>query len=79
MINGYLLESAGGFEGDVLLSALKVNPTYPVYNEDGSYFQKSKDVRNPVAMIKLTDDKTQTDRVLANLDRYAWNMERTEI
>lgn len=58
---------SGGFEGDVLLSALKVNPTYPVYNEDGSYFQKSKDVRNPVAMIKLTDDKTQTDRVLANL------------
>lgn len=58
---------SGGFEGDVLLSALKVNPTYPVYNEDGSYFQKSKDVRNPVAMINLTDDKTQTDRVLANI------------
>lgn len=58
---------SGGFEGDVLLSALKVNPTYPVYNEDGSYFQKSKDVRNPVAMINLTDDNTQTDRVLANI------------
>ena len=61
------LGESGGFEGDVLLSALKVNPTYPVYNEDGSYFQKSKDVRNPVAMIDLTDDKTETDRVLANI------------
>ncbi|NCC09567.1 MAG: SusC/RagA family TonB-linked outer membrane protein [Bacteroidia bacterium] len=58
---------SGGFEGDVLLSALKVNPTYPIYNADGTYFQKSKDVRNPVAMINLTDDKTQTDRILANV------------
>ena len=58
---------SGGFEGDVLLSALKVNPTYPIYNEDGSYFQKSKDVRNPLAMINLTNDRTQTDRLLANI------------
>lgn len=61
------LGESGGFEGDVLLSALKVNPTYPIYNADGTYFQKSKDVRNPVAMINLTDDQTQTDRVLANI------------
>lgn len=61
------LGESGGFEGDVLLSALKVNPTYPIYNEDGSYFQKSKDVRNPVVMINLTDDKTETDRLLANI------------
>lgn len=61
------LGESGGFEGDVLLSALKVNPTYPVYKEDGTYFQKSKDVRNPVAMINLTNDKTETDRLLANI------------
>lgn len=61
------LGESGGFEGDVLLSALKVNPTYPIYNEDGSYFQKSKDVRNPLAMINLTNDKTETDRLLANV------------
>jgi len=58
---------SGGFEGDVLLSALKLNPTYPVYNSDGSYYQKSKDVRNPLAMINLTNDNTQTDRILANV------------
>lgn len=58
---------SGGFEGDVLLSALKVNPTYPIYKDDGSYFQKGKDVRNPVAMINLTDDQTQADRLLANI------------
>lgn len=58
---------SGGFEGDVLLSALKLNPTLPVYNADGTYLQKSKDVRNPVAMINLTDDKTETDRILGNI------------
>lgn len=58
---------SGGFEGDVLLSALKVNPTLPIYNEDGSYYQYSKDVRNPLAMINLTNDRTQTDRLLANI------------
>jgi TonB-linked outer membrane protein, SusC/RagA family len=57
----------GGYEGDLLLSALKLNPTFPVYNSDGTYYQKSKDVRNPVAMLNLTNDKTQTDRILANV------------
>lgn len=61
------LGESGGVEGDLLLSALKLNPTYPVLNEDGSYYQLSDQVRNPVAMIDLTNDNTQTDRVLANL------------
>lgn len=57
----------GGHEGDVLLSALKLNPTFPVKNADGSYHQSSGDERNPVAMIKLTDDNNRSDRVLGNL------------
>lgn len=61
------LGESGGVEGDMLLSALKMNPTFPVYNTDGTYNQPSKDVRNPLAMINLTNDNTQTDRVLANV------------
>ncbi|WAC42372.1 TonB-dependent receptor [Pedobacter sp. SL55] len=57
----------GGHEGDVLLSALKLNPTFPVFKPDGSYYQSSGDERNPVAMIKLTDDNNRTDRFLGNL------------
>lgn len=57
----------GGYEGDVILSALKMNPTFPVYNTNGTYYQPSTDVRNPLAMIMLTDDNTQTDRILGNL------------
>lgn len=58
----------GGYEGDVILSSLKLNPTLPVYNPDGSFNQMSKDVRNPLAMIELTNDNNQTDRILANIN-----------
>ncbi|MDF1546900.1 MAG: TonB-dependent receptor [Bacteroidales bacterium] len=61
------ISETAGFEGDVLLSALKSNPTYPIFNQDGTYFQASTSNRNAVAMINLTDDKAQTDRILAKL------------
>lgn len=57
----------GGFEGDLILTALKLNPTFPVFNENGSYYQHSESQRNPVAMIDLTSDITETDRILANM------------
>jgi len=61
------LGQSGGVEGDLLLSALKSNPTYPVYNADGTFYQVSNQVRNPLSMISLTNDNTQTDRLLANV------------
>ncbi len=60
-------QSGSGFEGDLILSALKLNPTFPIKNADGSYYQHAIDQRNPVAMIDLIDDETQTDRVLGNM------------
>ena len=57
----------GGFEGDLILTALKLNPTFPVYEDDGSYYQHSIDQRNPVAMMNLTNDLTTTNRILANM------------
>ena len=60
-------QSGSGYEGDLILSALKLNPTFPIFNDDGSYYQHAIDQRNPVAMIDLIDDVTQTDRILANI------------
>lgn len=57
----------GGYEGDLILTALKLNPTYPIYNPDGSYFQYSESQRNPVAMLNLTNDVNITNRILANM------------
>jgi TonB-linked SusC/RagA family outer membrane protein len=65
------LGETGGSEGDLLYSALTRNPTYPVYNKDGSYYQTTPTERNPVAMLNLTDDKTQTDRMLFNFSALA--------
>ncbi|KAF0237935.1 MAG: TonB-linked outer membrane protein SusC/RagA [Prolixibacteraceae bacterium] len=61
------ISETGGFEGDLILTSLKLNPTYPIYKADGSYYQHDKDQRNPVAMINLVNDVTQTDRILANM------------
>ena len=61
------ISETGGFEGDLILTALKLNPTYPIKNPDGTYYQHSQDQRNPVAMLNLVDDITQTDRILANM------------
>lgn len=69
------LGESGGQEGDLILSALRLNPTFSIYNTAGSalyiegggdYYQYSNYNRNPVAMLRLTDDRTQTDRVIAN-------------
>jgi len=59
--------SGSGYEGDLILTVLKTNPTYPIFNEDGSYYQHANDQRNAVAMIDLVDDETQTDRIISNL------------
>lgn len=61
------ISETGGYEGDVILTSLKLNPTYPIYNPDGSYYQNSTTQRNPVAMLNLTNDITQTDQTIANL------------
>ncbi len=61
------ISETGGFEGDLILTSLKLNPTYPIYKSDGTYYQHDKDQRNPVAMLNLVNDVTQTDRILANM------------
>jgi TonB-dependent starch-binding outer membrane protein SusC len=56
---------ATGYEGDLLLNALKTNPTWPVYDSTGAPFQTtSAEERNPVAMLEYTDDVTRTTRIL---------------
>ena len=56
---------ATGFEGDLILNALKGNPTWPVYGEDGKPFQTiSVEERNPIAMLEYIDDVTRTTRIL---------------
>lgn len=53
--------------GDLLISIIQTNPTMPVYNEDGTYFQPASTTEpNPLATIAYTDDVTQTTRILTS-------------
>ncbi|PIB36223.1 hypothetical protein BFP72_12890 [Reichenbachiella sp. 5M10] len=56
----------GGIGGDLIYNALTGNPTWPIKNPDGTYYQFSTTERNPVAMLDLYDDRTKTDRILGN-------------
>lgn len=60
------LSNNAGFQGSLLGAALQLNPTSPVYNRDGSFFQQG-DQRNPAQMLAYFDDREVTNRFLTNL------------
>jgi len=60
------LSNNAGYLGSLLGAALQFNPTNPVYNADGSYFQPG-DQRNPVQMIAYFDDQDYINRFLSNV------------
>jgi len=59
----------GGFRGGLFTNVLKYNPTLPVTNADGTFFEYpgSPDIRNPVAMAELIEDESSNMRIFANL------------
>jgi iron complex outermembrane receptor protein len=57
-----------GFEGDLMGSILKSNPTRPVYAADGTYDQPGTTEPNPLAFVNLSKDKNNTLRALGNIN-----------
>lgn len=64
--NNVPISDNAGATGDLLGAALKLNPTYPVY-QDGQLFQRSVTELNPVAFLELSNDYTSTVRALGNV------------
>jgi iron complex outermembrane receptor protein len=60
------ISNNAGYQGSLLGAALQFNPTNPVYNKDGSFFQPG-DQRNPAQMLAYFDDRDYINRFLANL------------
>ncbi|MBO6576937.1 MAG: TonB-dependent receptor [Rhodothermales bacterium] len=58
----------GGFEGGLFTNVMKFNPTLPITNADGTYFEipGQTSVRNPVALAEQVQDLTKTTRVLGS-------------
>lgn len=55
-----------GAEGDMLISALRWNPTRAFRDGDGVLDQPSDNVRNPLAFLEYYDDNTETTRIFGN-------------
>ncbi len=60
------LSNNAGFQGSLLGAALQFNPTYPVKNPDGSFFQPG-DQRNPSQMLAYFEDKDNINRFLTSI------------
>ncbi len=63
-----------GFEGNVISRAIQTNPTYPIYNADGSFFTNGTPAfRNPVALLNQISIGANTGRTLMNFSGI-WNI-----
>lgn len=63
--NAALADNVGA-EGDMLISALRWNPTRPFRDSNGELIQPSDNERNPLAFLEYYDDFTNTNRIFAN-------------
>ena len=56
-----------GYYGGVFTNVFKMNPTYPVYDSTGAYFEyPTTTIRNPVALLKEITDVSEDLRILFN-------------
>jgi len=62
-------QQTGGFSGGLLTNVMKYNPTLPVRNADGSFYEipGQTSVRNPVALAEQVEDITKTTRLLGGM------------
>lgn len=56
-----------GAEGDLIISALRWNPTRPFRDNNGSFIQPSDNERNPLAFLEYYNDNTETTKIFANV------------
>ncbi|WGH76088.1 TonB-dependent receptor [Tenacibaculum tangerinum] len=61
------LSESIGAEGDIMMSALKWNPTQSFYAADGSFVQPSANQRNPLAFLNYFNDNTKTTKLFGNV------------
>lgn len=59
------LSNNAGYQGSLLGAALQFNPTNPIYNSDGTFYQPG-DQRNPAQMLAYFTDNDYINRFLGN-------------
>ncbi len=56
-----------GYQGSLIGAAIAYNPTYPIYDADGSYYDSRDGNRNPVEMLNRFVDRDNVNRFLNNI------------
>lgn len=64
---GIAISENSGYTGDLLAAIIKSNPTMPIYKSPGVYTQPGITEPNPLAIVNLTKDRTNTLRALGNI------------
>lgn len=67
--NGIPNGANAGSDGQVIMHALMANPTRSVFDEDGEYTNFNMNAHyNPMYLLNIFEDKTETLRVLGNIE-----------
>jgi TonB-linked SusC/RagA family outer membrane protein len=61
------LTNNAGYQGSLIGAAITFNPTYPIYNPDGSFYDPLDGNRNPAEMLTYFSDKDNYNRFLGNV------------
>ncbi|MBI3718923.1 MAG: SusC/RagA family TonB-linked outer membrane protein [Sphingobacteriales bacterium] len=61
------LTNNAGYQGSLVGAVIGFNPTAPVFNPDGSYYDPKDGNRNPAEMLAYFDDKDVTNRFLTSV------------
>lgn len=61
------LTNNAGYQGSLMGAAITFNPTYPIFNPDGSYFDPKDGNRNPAEMLAYFNDNDKNNRSLTNV------------
>ncbi len=61
------LSNNAGYQGSLMGAAIAFNPTYPVFDASGQYFDPSDGNRNPAEMLDYFNDKDKINRFLSSV------------
>ena len=61
------LTNNAGYQGSLVGAVIAFNPTFPIYNPNGTFYDPGDGNRNPVEMLAYFDDKDKTNRLLTSV------------
>lgn len=61
------LTNNAGYQGSLMGAAISFNPTYPVFNADGTFYDPGDGNRNPSLMLAYFKDNDNVNRFLNNI------------